>query len=163
LTVPAGSGPLWVEATGGTYTDEATASATSLPAGSALRAIVTANGGSVTTMLTPLTTLALNAAAASVGNGGTLDSAAFSAAAAALISSFKLPADLNISSTLPTFGAGINSADGCLEDGREWANAGVHLGRSSALHFGSGLCDGCRARGAACWWWNRWRHGWWNR
>jgi hypothetical protein len=109
LTVPTGSGPLWVEATGGTYTDETTASATSLPAGSALRAIVTANGGSVTTMLTPLTTLALNAAAATAGSGGTLDSAAFSAAAAALISSFKLPADLNISSTLPTFGAGINT------------------------------------------------------
>ncbi len=109
LTVPAGSGALWVEATGGTYTDETTAAVTSLPAGSALRALVTANGGSVTTMLTPLTTLALNAAAASAGSGGPLDTAAFSAAAAALISSFKLPADFNIGSTLPTFGTGINS------------------------------------------------------
>jgi hypothetical protein len=109
LTVPAGSGPLWVEATGGTYTDETTNASTSLPAGSALRAIVTANGGSVTSMLTPLTTLALNAAAASAGSTGTLDTAAFSAAAAALISSFKLPADLNISTTLPAFGSGINS------------------------------------------------------
>ncbi len=109
LTVPAGSGALWVEATGGNYTDETTGTATSLPAGSALRSIVTANGGSVTSMLTPLTTLALNAAAASVGSGGTLDTTAFSAAAAALLSSFKLPADLNISSTLPAFGTGINS------------------------------------------------------
>ncbi len=114
LTVPTGSGPLWVEATGGTYTDEATGTATSLPAGSALRAIVTANGGSVTSMLTPLTTLALNAAAASVGSGGTLDTAAFSTAAAALLTSFKLPADLNISSTLPAFGAGINSYGAAL-------------------------------------------------
>ena len=109
LTVPTGSGPLWVEATGGTYTDETTASATALPSGSALRSLVTANGGLVTTMLTPLTTLALNAAAASAGSGGTLNSAAFSAAAAALISSFNLPADLNIVGTLPAFGTGINS------------------------------------------------------
>ena len=109
LTVPTGSGPLWVEATGGTYTDETTASATSLPAGSALRSLVTANGGSVITMLTPLTTLALNAAAASAGSAGTLDTTAFSAAAAALLSSFKLPADLNISRTVPAFGSGINS------------------------------------------------------
>jgi hypothetical protein len=109
LTVPAGSGPLWVEATGGTYTDETTGTATSLPAGSALRSIVTANGSAVTSMLTPLTTLALNAAAASVGSTGTLDTAAFSTAAAALLASFKLPADLNISSTVPTFGSDINS------------------------------------------------------
>jgi len=109
LTLPVGSGPLWLEATGGTYTDEITGTATSLPAGSSLRALVTANGGSVSSMLTPLTTLTLNAAAAAAGSGGTLDAAAFNSAAAALLASFKLPADLNISNTVPTFGSGINS------------------------------------------------------
>ena len=109
LTLPAGSGPLWVEATGGSYTDEATSVATALPAGSALRGLVSANGSSVTAMLTPLTTLALNAAAATVGSSGTLDAAAFGAAAAQLLASFNLPSGLDISATLPVFGNGINS------------------------------------------------------
>ena len=109
FAVPIGTGPLWVEATGGTYTDEATGAAATLPAGSPLRALVTANAGTVTTMLTPLTTLALNAAAASVGTGGQLDAAAFSVAAAQLLSSFNLPATLNITGTTPAFGSGINS------------------------------------------------------
>ena len=109
LAVPVGTGPLWVEATGGSYTDEATGASATLPAGSPLRSIVTANAGTVNTMLTPLTTLALNAAAATVGSGGTLDAAAFSAAAAQLLSAFKLPADLNITGTLPVFGSGVNS------------------------------------------------------
>ncbi len=109
LTVPAGSGPLWVEATGGSYTDETTAAATTLPAGSALRGLVTANGGSVSTMLTPLTTLALNAAAATAGASGTLDATAFSTAATQLLAAFNLPSTLNIGTTQPTFGNGINS------------------------------------------------------
>jgi len=109
LTLPAGSGPLWVEATGGSYTDEITAAATALPAGSALRGLVTANGSSVISMLTPLTTLALNAAAASAGASGTLDSAAFNTAATQLLAALNLPGTLNISTTQPTFGSGVNS------------------------------------------------------
>ena len=109
LAVPAGSGPLWMEATGGNYIDEITATATPVPAGSALRVLVTANGGSVSTMLTPLTTLALNAAAATAGGSGTLDATAFNNAATQLLASFNLPSTLNIGTTLPTFGSGINS------------------------------------------------------
>jgi len=109
LTLPVGSGALWLEAVGGTYTDEVSAAITALPAGSALRALVTANGGSVNTMLTPLTTLALNAAAATVGASGTLNAAAFNTAATQLLAAFNLPGTLNISTTLPTFGSGINS------------------------------------------------------
>jgi len=109
LTLPAGSGPLWLEATGGSYTDETTTIATALPAGSALRGLVSANGGNVTAMITPLTTLALNAAAATVGSSGTLDAAAFGAAAAQLLASFNLPSSLDINTTLPVFGNGINS------------------------------------------------------
>ncbi len=54
LTVPVATGALWVEASGGTYIDETTAVSTTLPAGSTPRALVTVNGGSVVTMLTPL-------------------------------------------------------------------------------------------------------------
>ena len=133
LTLPAGSGPLWVEATGGTYTDEITSTITSLPAGSGLRAIVTANGGSVTTMLTPLTTLALNAAVTLAGSGGTLDSATFSAAAAALISSFKLPADLNLGSTAPVFGPGINSYGTALTAISKMVANGQTTGQTTGL------------------------------
>ncbi len=109
FAVPAGTGPLWVEATGGTYTDEATGSTASLPAGSPLVGLVTANGVAVSTMLTPLTTLALNAARSAAGASGTLDATAFSTAATQLLSTLNLPSSLNISTTVPSFGTGINS------------------------------------------------------
>jgi hypothetical protein len=109
FAVPAGTGPLWVEATGGSYTDEVTGATVSVPAGSPLVSLVTANGAAVSTMLTPLTTLALNAARSTAGASGTLDAASYSAAAAQLLSSFNLPSNLNITTTLPAFGAGINS------------------------------------------------------
>lgn len=108
FSVPAGTGALWVEATGGTYTDEATSTAVTLPAGSALVNLISANGGAVTSMLTPLTTLALNAARATVGSSGTLDAAAFAAAATQLLSTFNLPSTLDITRTLPGFGSSLN-------------------------------------------------------
>ena len=109
FSVPVGTGPLWVEATGGTYTDEATSTTVTLPAGSPLVNLISANGGAVTSMLTPLTTLALNAARATVGSSGTLDAAAFGAAATQLLSTFNLPSTLDITTTLPGFGSSINS------------------------------------------------------
>lgn len=109
LAVPAGSGSLWVEATGGSYVDEVTQATVSVPAGSPLVSLVAANGASVTTMLTPLTTLALNAARTATATSGTLDATSYASAATQLMSSFNLPAGLNITTTLPTFGAGINS------------------------------------------------------
>ena len=109
LTLPTASGPLWVEATGGTYTDEATATTVPLPAGAALTALLTANGASITSQLTPLTTLALNTARANVGSSGTLDAAALATATTQLLAAFNLPSTLNIGSTAPTFGAAINA------------------------------------------------------
>ncbi len=114
FAVPAGTGPLWVEATGGSYTDEVTGAATTLPAGSPLRSLITANAGTVTTMLTPLTTLALNAATVAVGAGGALDAAAFSAAATQLLGSFNLPATLDITGQVPAFGSAVNAYGGAL-------------------------------------------------
>jgi hypothetical protein len=109
LAVPVGSGSLWVEATGGSYVDEVTQATVTVPAGSPLVSLVAANGASVTTMLTPLTTLALNSARTATATSGTLDATSYASAATQLMSSFNLPAGLNITTTLPTFGAGINS------------------------------------------------------
>lgn len=109
LNLPVGSGPLWLQASGGTYIDEATSLSTLLSAGGPLSTLITANGGTVNAMLTPLTTLALNSAVATVGGSGTLNAAAFSAAETQLLSTFNLPASLDINGTLPAFGAGINS------------------------------------------------------
>ena len=113
FNLPVGSGPLWVEASGGSYTDEATGATATLPAGNPLTTIITGNGGTVDTMLTPLTTLALNAAAATVGSTGTLNSSAYAAAAAQLMTAFNLPtaanSGFNINTTLPVFGANANS------------------------------------------------------
>lgn len=109
LAVPAGSGSLWIEATGGSYVDEVTQATVAVPAGSPLVSLVAANGASVTAMLTPLTTLALNAARSATATTGTLDATSYAAAATQLMSSFNLPAGLNITTTLPTFGSGINS------------------------------------------------------
>jgi hypothetical protein len=109
LSLPAGSGPLWLQASGGTYVDEITSVLTTLPAGNPLSTLITTNGGAVSAMLTPLTTLALNAAVANVGGSGTLNAAAFSAAATQLLTTFSLPAGLDINGTLPAFGTGINS------------------------------------------------------
>ena len=108
LAVHADRGALWLEATGGSYVDEVSHATVSLPAGSPLLSLVAASGSTVTAMLTPLTTLALNAARTATGAGGTLNAAAFASAAAQLMNSFALPAGLDITTTLPTFGAAIN-------------------------------------------------------
>lgn len=108
LSVPAATGSLWLEALGGTYIDEATALASTLPAGSPLVSLTTANGAAVTAMLTPLTTLALNTARAAVGANGTLDVTAYAAATAQWLSAFNLPSTLNINTLLPVFGSNAN-------------------------------------------------------
>jgi hypothetical protein len=153
FAVPAGTGPLWVEATGGTYTDEATGAVATLPAGSTLRSIVTANAGTVTTMLTPLTTLALNSAIANLGTAGQLNAATFSAAAAQLLSSFNLPATLNLTDTTPTFGTGINSYGTALTvtiaDGGQWHHAGQPAGQHQPAGAGRGLRGRRHAAGPA--------------
>jgi len=108
LTLSVASQALWLEANGGNFTDEASGAVTALPPGSPLTALVRADGGEVTSLLTPLTTLALNAARANVGATGKPDAAAYATAATQLLSSFGLPSTLNINTTLPTFGASGN-------------------------------------------------------
>lgn len=127
FSVPAGSGPLWVQATGGSYVDEASGTTVTLPAGSPLISLVTANGAAVTTMLTPLTTLALNTARASVGTTGSLDAAAFAAAVAQLQTAFNLPSTFSLVTTAPTFGSTPNAYGAALINISRMVAAGTTL------------------------------------
>ena len=106
LTTPAAGIALWIEANGGSFIDEATAASTALPPGSPMLSLVTATGGNVNAMLTPLTTLAFNAARSGNGN---LDIGAYQAAVAALVAAFQLPAGLDINTMLPAFGSAGNA------------------------------------------------------
>ena len=92
LSVPIAAGPVWLEATGGSYTDEATAATLSLAAGVTLTALVDANGSAASAQLTPLTRLALNAAVATAN----VTPAGFTQGNAALLAAFGLPAELDI-------------------------------------------------------------------
>lgn len=56
------SGPVIIEVTGGTYTDEATGTTQVIPAAAPLRAAVNVTSGTVSTAVTPLTELALRLA-----------------------------------------------------------------------------------------------------
>ena len=123
LSIPAVAGPVWLEATGGSYTDEATALAVSLAAGAALTSLIDANGGSVNAYLTPLTTIALNTARAS----GTLDLAAYNRAAAALLSAFGLSAGLDISHTAPVVTGTFNDYGNALRNISRMIAAGLSL------------------------------------
>ena len=116
LSVPAATGNLWLEALGGTYIDEATAVSSTLPAGSPLISLTSANGAAVTAMLTPLTTLSLNTARATVGNAGTLDMSAYTAASAQWLSAFNLPSTLNINTLRPVFGSSANDYGTALQN-----------------------------------------------
>ena len=130
LSVPTGTGALWLQASGGSYTDEATAVATTLPAGSTLLSLVNANGALVSAMLTPLTTLAFNTArAAAAASGATLalDASAFEAAAAQWRSSLLLPAGLDLNSTLSGFGAAANAYGDALANISRMVAAGTPL------------------------------------
>ena len=127
LSVPAVSGMLWIEATGGNYSDETSGATLAMPAGLPMKSLLTANGGNLSAMLTPLTTLAVNAAQAAAAKGGTLDSAAFDAAVKALLAKFDLPPGLNLNATAPVFGVGINDYGTALTVISRMTKAGVTL------------------------------------
>lgn len=86
LRIDATSGHFLVVASGGTYTNEATGTA-NVPLSDPLKAIVSANGGSVVATLTPLTSIAVNYLANV--SGGTLDER-HAAAVAEVLDQFRL-------------------------------------------------------------------------
>lgn len=122
LTVP-GSAEILLQATGGSYVDETTHALTSLPAGGTLTSVVTGASPAVNAYLTPLTTLAVNAARAS----GTLTLASFRQQAVALKSAFNLDAALDLSATAPLFGAEMNAYGQALAAVSRLASGGLGL------------------------------------
>lgn len=97
------NGDVIVEATGGTYTDEATGRATSLS--TPLRVALTASGSPVTGMVTPLTSMAYTYA---FGNSTTaVTASAYNTMAASVASQFKLTG-VNITTTAPNVTGSMN-------------------------------------------------------
>jgi hypothetical protein len=94
LSVPF-TGDVVVEVNGGTYTDEATNAST--PLTTPLKVVVNANGGSVTGVVTPLTTMAYTYA---FGTTTTPTAAAFNTTATSLATQFQL-SGVNLATTVP--------------------------------------------------------------
>ncbi|HEY8359403.1 MAG TPA: hypothetical protein VIL30_18290, partial [Ramlibacter sp.] len=88
-------GDVVVEASGGNYADEATGTTKALDA--PMQVVVRAGGGSVTGMVTPLTSVAYNVAR---GASGGLTSAGFTTAAGTVASRFQLT-NVNIATAKP--------------------------------------------------------------
>jgi len=101
LAVPF-SGDVIVEVSGGTYTDEATNSST--PLSTPLKVVLTANGGNVTGVVTPLTTMAFTSA---FGGGAAVNAAAFNTQAISVANQFKLNG-VNLATATPVVTGNMN-------------------------------------------------------
>ncbi|TBO28411.1 hypothetical protein EYS42_15525 [Aquabacterium lacunae] len=108
LTVPVGSGPVWLEATGGTYVDEATGNPTTLPADIPMLSLVNATGGTAAAMVTPLTTLAVNTARQVAGANAQVDETAVRQAVTQVLQQLSLPLGLDLLATAPVVGNNAN-------------------------------------------------------
>lgn len=111
------TGDLIVEVTGGTYTDEASNTTKTLD--TPLRSVISANGGTVDGVVTPLTTIAFSYAFSSSSSA---TKAAFDAQAARIATQFNL-ANVNLSTTLPVvrgetnaYGAALKAISQYLKD-----------------------------------------------
>ena len=101
LSVPF-TGDVVVEVSGGSYLDEATNVSTALA--TPMRVVVNANGGNVTGVVTPLTTLAYTYA---FGITGTPSTTAYNTVAANLATQFQLTG-VNLATTVPAIGGTVN-------------------------------------------------------
>ena len=106
LSVPY-TGDAIVEVSGGTYTDEATGATTTLS--SPMRTVVTAGGGTVTGVVTPLTTVAYTYAFGSATTSVT--TAQFNTSATSVAPQFKLTG-VNLAASVPVTTAGTTDAYG---------------------------------------------------
>lgn len=106
LSVPY-TGDAIVEVSGGTYTDEATGATTTLS--SPMRAVVTANGSTVSGVVTPLTTVAYTYAFGTATTNVT--TAKFNTSASAVATQFKLTG-VNLVASIPSTGTGTTDAYG---------------------------------------------------
>jgi hypothetical protein len=89
------TGDLIIEVSGGTYTDEASGQSTALS--TPLKVVIAANGGSVTGVATPFTTMAFSTA---FGSSSAATKAAFDLKAAQIANQFGLNG-VNLATTLP--------------------------------------------------------------
>lgn len=97
LSLPQVSGSVLLEANGGTYIDETTAVRTSVTASSTFSSITSTSGGNVAAAITPLTTIAVNAARVA----GTLSPTGFSQQVTNVLTAFGLDPKLDITTTVP--------------------------------------------------------------
>jgi hypothetical protein len=98
------TGDVIVEVSGGTYVDEATNATTSLS--TPMKVVVTANGGNVTGVVTPLTTMAFTSAFGTAGSNVT--ASAFNTSAGRIANQFQLNG-VNLATTLPSVSGTVNS------------------------------------------------------
>ena len=96
------TGDVVVEVNGGNYLDEATSVSTALS--TPMRVVLSANGGSVTGVVTPLTTLAYTYA---FGTSGTPTSTAYNTVAANLATQLQMPG-VNLATTVPVVTGTVN-------------------------------------------------------
>jgi hypothetical protein len=97
------SGDVIVEVSGGTYTDEATGAST--PLSTPMKVVLAANGGTVTGVVTPLTTMAFNSAFPS---GTKPTSAGFKTVASTLATQFKLTG-VDLATSVPTVSGSLDA------------------------------------------------------
>lgn len=124
------TGDLVVEASGGSYTDEATGRTT--PLATPLRVVISATGGTVTGVATPLTTMAYTYA---FRNGAGVTRAAFDTQARSLANQLGL-AGVDLASTVPQVTGTTNAYGDALRGlSRYLANNGATLATVTSAVF----------------------------
>lgn len=115
-------GDVVIEASGGTYTDEATNTTKTLS--DPLQVVLSSQGGATTGMVTPLTSVAYSL---SRNLGGGVTSGNFSTAASSVVTQFQLGTGVNIATTSPTLGTGANSYGKALQGVSQYVASGGTL------------------------------------
>jgi len=129
-------GDLIIEITGGSYTDEATNATKALD--TPLKVMVSAAGGTVTGVATPLTTMAFSAAF----GGSPATTAAFNAQAQKVAAQFGL-SNINLATTLPSVTGSVNSYGEVLKGLSQYLkdNAGQTLATITNADFAKSTAD----------------------
>lgn len=123
------AGDVVIEASGGSYTDEATGAAKTLS--DPLQVVVSSQGGAATGMVTPLTTVAFSLAK---GMSGGVSGSNYTSAATNVAGQFQL-GTVNISTTAPVVSGGANPYGQVLRAVSQFVADGNPLG--TLLSFGS--------------------------
>ncbi|MBC7602828.1 MAG: hypothetical protein H7255_09240 [Ramlibacter sp.] len=112
------TGDVVIEATGGTYVDEATHVSTALT--NPLQVVIASSGGTTTGIVTPLTSVAYSMAKSMTGG---VSSTNFTSAATTVATQFQL-GSINIATTAPTLGTSANVYGKALQGFSQFVAAG---------------------------------------